>query len=135
MGLVLATQYTAQLEESGIKKNSLLSAILGNVGTIIIFRLGKEDADGLAPVLYPYFSSLDIVGLSNWQGYVKMQFSDEYIPPFSFKTERDKTPYDISIASYIRKLSRDKYGRDVRDVDEKIQLRRQVWKKEDGDID
>jgi DNA helicase HerA-like ATPase len=86
MGLVLATQYTAQLGSASQKENNFLSAILGNVGTILIFRLGQEDAVKLSPALHPSFSSLDIVGLPNWQGYARLQMSNEPTPPFSFRT-------------------------------------------------
>jgi hypothetical protein len=128
MGLVLATQYTAQLADAGGKGNGLLSAILGNVGTILIFRLGQEDAVRLAPVLHPYFSSLDIVGLPNWQGYARMQTTEDSMPPFSFRTRKDETPYTEHVANEIRNLSRLKYGTDRDSVDAQILHRRSLWK-------
>ena len=68
LGLVLATQFTAQLGEAARGRNNLLSAILGNVGCILTFRLGLEDAERLAAVVQPGFSPLDITGLPNWNG-------------------------------------------------------------------
>ena len=45
LGLVLATQYAAQLTKSSVgSRDNLLSALLGNVGQTIVFRLGQEDA-------------------------------------------------------------------------------------------
>lgn len=132
MGLILATQYTAQLSEPTAKKNDLLSAILGNVGTTLIFRLGQEDAVRLSPVLYPHFTSLDILGLPNWQGYARLQINEEATPPFSFRTQKDKTPYDEAVAARIRNLSRLAYGRDAKVIDDQIARRRSLWKEDES---
>jgi DNA helicase HerA-like ATPase len=127
MGLVLATQYTAQLEESEHRKDSLLKSILGNVGTIIIFRVGKDDAVDLSPVLFPYFTPKDIVGLPNFHGYASMQLINEPTPSFSFRTEMEKTPYDSSMAAAISERSTREYGCDVAEVEKGMRRRRTVW--------
>jgi DNA helicase HerA-like ATPase len=129
MGLVLATQYGAQLE-SQHGHNGLLQAVLGNVGTIIIYRLGQEDARNLAIALYPTFSATDIVGLPNWQGYIRMQSTSDTVPPFSFKNIRDLTPYQEEMADFIRNLSRHKYGRSVPDIQIMMDRRRTLWKED-----
>ncbi len=90
MGLVLATQYSAQLtSRTSSMENTLLAAIQENVGAIIFFRLGQKDAIKIEPVLQPYFSLLDIIGLLNWNGYARIQMNNEASPPFSFRTEKD----------------------------------------------
>jgi len=129
MGLVLATQYTAQLlnERNG---NSLLSAILGNVGTILIFRLGYEDAQKLSPILHPNFTAADIVGLPNWQGYAHMQLHNQPTPPFSFRSEMDPTPYRDESASSIRNWCQAHYGLSCKRIDARIERRRSLWKEE-----
>ena len=129
MGLTLTTQYAAQLGNNLTNESDLLSAILGNVGTTLIFRLGQQDAVQLAPALYPDFTSLDITGLPNWQGYAHMQLNGESTPPFSFKTEKNTTPYNTNVASRIRNYSRLKYGTDAGLVDTQILKRRSQWKK------
>jgi hypothetical protein len=132
MGLVLATQYTAQLGSASQKENNFLSAILGNVGTILIFRLGQEDAVKLSPALHPNFNSLDITGLPNWQGYARLQMSNEPTPPFSFRTQKDEAPYDKQLAVKIRNMSRFIYGNDCREVDAQILRRRSLWKEDEN---
>ena len=129
MGLVLATQYTKQLQGDGAGRMDLLSAILGNVGTILSFRLGHEDAIGLAPALYPVFSSTDIAGLPNWHGYARMQINGEATPPFSFKTRKDPSSYKKTTARRIRSMSNLKYGCKAAAVDAQIRKRREVWKR------
>ena len=129
MGLVLATQYSAQLtSRTTSMENTLLAAILGNVGAIIFFRLGQEDAVKIAPVLQPYFSSLDTIGLPNWHGYARIQLNNEASPPFSFRTEKNENIFNRDLASKIRTGSRLKYGVDCNTVDMQIQHRRNIWK-------
>ncbi len=129
VGLVLATQYAAQLTKSSKgSKDNLLSALLGNVGQTIIFRLGQEDARVMAMILQPVFGSQDIIALPNWHGYARMQQGNNAVPPFSIRTTVDKTLYDPEAAKKIITLSRFKYGTDYASVDQMILNRRTVWK-------
>jgi len=124
MGLVLATQYTAQLAGTGNTRTDLLSAITGNVGTTIAFRLGKDDAEKLAPVFYPSFHAGDIIGLPNWHGYMSTAMGGATIPPFSFRGIQDETVFDTKIARHIVEISRGTYGREASEVDREIEARR-----------
>ncbi|HED00472.1 MAG TPA: DUF87 domain-containing protein [Proteobacteria bacterium] len=129
VGCILATQYTAALlDNDGAGGNTLLSAIFGNVGTSLIFRVGHDDAARMAPFVYPYFTPLDIIGLPNWHGYARLQMNQEAVLPFSFRTQKDETAYDQRAASRIRTRSRLKYGTDARAVDDQIARRRRIWK-------
>jgi hypothetical protein len=133
MGLVLATQYARQLQSERPGDN-LLSAILGNVGCLITFRLGQEDARLLAQSLYPYFNTMDIIGLPNWQGYCRLQIRNNTVAPFSFESVMDKTPYDKKVARKVRDLSRQIYGCDVETIKKQIEYRRNIWKNEEESI-
>jgi hypothetical protein len=129
MGLVLATQYAAQLTQNVVStNNNLLAAVFGNVGTIAVFRLGHEDAAQIDPVLHPCFSALDIIGLPNWHGYARVQLNNEVLLPFSFETLKDACAFDPASAARIRQMSSRKYGVDVKEVDQQILRRRSVWK-------
>ena len=130
MGLVLATQYATQLYSNKPGEN-LLSAILGNVGCMTIFRLGQEDARLLSQSLYPYFNTMDIIGLPNWQGYCRLQIRNATVTPFSFESVMDKTPYDLKIAKKVRDISRLKYGCNSEIIKTKIEMRRNIWKAAD----
>jgi hypothetical protein len=127
LGLTLATQYTAQLASPSPGRGSLLSAVMGNVGSIAVFRVGQEDARLMAPVLHPNFGALDILGLPNWQGYARLQPRGETILPFSFHTRKDESPYSPSMAELVRELSRQRYGLPAAEVDEQILKRRATW--------
>jgi hypothetical protein len=62
-GLTLAHQHLNQLEPT------LRSAAFGNAGSVIIFRVGAEDASYLAKELQPEIKGLDIVCLANHDVY------------------------------------------------------------------
>jgi len=129
LGLILATQYAAQLKrEAGHQiSGNLFEAITGNVGTILIFRIGNIDAETMAPVLYPSFSKEDIIGLPNWHGYSRLQPGGQSVPPCSFIGIKDDQPFKVRTANLMRKYSREKYGTSAVKVDFYIQKRRLLW--------
>jgi hypothetical protein len=128
LGLTLATQYCSQLGNVQGKGNDLLSAIFGNVGTMVVFRTGSGDAELLAKGFTPYFSMLDIIGLPNYHGYARMNLNAEAPLPFSFRTVPDISETNPELGSRIRSLSRLRFGTDACIVDAEIAGRRSAWK-------
>ncbi len=80
VGLILAHQYFYQLEDE------ILKAILGNVGTIISFRVGIEDAKILSKEMYPVFKLEDFINIPNYSIYIKLMIDGIPSKPFSAKT-------------------------------------------------
>jgi DNA helicase HerA-like ATPase len=80
LGLVLAHQYLTQLDPQ------IRDAILGNVGTIISFRIGAVDAELLSREFSPEFSARDLISLSNFQIYLKLMIDGRVSQPFSAET-------------------------------------------------
>ncbi len=80
IGLVLAHQFMAQLEEE------VKHAVLGNVGTLVCFRIGPEDALVLGRRFEPEFEGLDLTGLPNYDCYVRLLVHGEPVRPFSART-------------------------------------------------
>jgi type IV secretory pathway TraG/TraD family ATPase VirD4 len=80
LNLNLAHQYLAQLDER------LLHAILGNVGTIISFRIGPKDAEVIAQEFAPEFTSTDLMNLPNYHIYLKLMIDGRVSSPFSAAT-------------------------------------------------
>lgn len=66
IGFVLAHQYLYQLDDD------IRRSVLGNVGTLISFRVGLEDARTLAKEMHPVFEDDDFVNLPNYNMYVKL---------------------------------------------------------------
>lgn len=127
LGLVLATQYCSQLGNVKGAQDDLLAAIFGNVGSLITFRTGNQDAEMLAKGFAPYFSSLDIMSLPNFTGYARMNLNNQAMTPFSFRTELNTAPENEELGRRIRSLSRLKYGQDCNIVEAEIFRRMYGW--------
>jgi Type IV secretion-system coupling protein DNA-binding domain len=80
LNLILAHQFLGQLDEE------VRDAILGNVGTIIAFRLGLTDAELLEKEFAPEFSALDLVRLPNHAIYLKLMVEGAVTRAFSGET-------------------------------------------------
>jgi type IV secretory pathway TraG/TraD family ATPase VirD4 len=104
LNLTLAHQYIGQLDER------TRAAILGNVGTIIAFRLGAEDAHILAREFYPVFNEADLTNLPNHHIYLKLLIDGVTSKPFSAATLVAPT-IEVSLKREILEASRRRYGR------------------------
>lgn len=80
VGLVLANQNLHQLPLD------VRHAVLGNVGTLVSFRVGPEDAPILAREFLPTFSVEDLLGLPNHNVYLKLMIDTAPSKPFSART-------------------------------------------------
>ena len=77
LNLILANQYLDQIDEK------VRDAIFGNVGTIISFKVGLEDAKFLAEEFYPVFSQDDLINLPCYSIYLKLMINNRTSKPFS----------------------------------------------------
>lgn len=102
--LTVAHQYVGQLLPK------VQAAVLGNTGTIIIFRVGGEDAVKLKPEMAPVFDVKDMINLGMGQIYLKMTIDGETYDPFSAETLRVLPPTHPSFKDEIIKRSREKYS-------------------------
>lgn len=84
LNLIIAHQYTAQLENKDGSK--VRDAVFGNVGTMIIFRVGADDADFLEKEFEPEFMAQDLVNLPNYHVYLKLMIDGVTSRPFSAST-------------------------------------------------
>lgn len=80
LNLILAHQYLDQLEEP------IQRAILGNVGTLIAFRVGTRDAKILAEEFFPEFTVEDLVSLPRFQIYLRLMIDGVVSRGFSAVT-------------------------------------------------
>jgi hypothetical protein len=77
VGLTLAHQHLHQLDPD------VRSSVFGNVGSLIVFRMGSEDATHLAAELQPKFEDLDLLNLPGCNVYLKLMVKGEPTQPFS----------------------------------------------------
>lgn len=80
LSLFLAHQYLDQLHEK------IRSAVFGNVGTIISFRVGAEDAAYLTKEFESLFSESDFIHLPKYNMYIKLMIDGATSKPFSAET-------------------------------------------------
>jgi type IV secretory pathway VirB4 component len=80
VGMILAHQYMHQLDED------IRQAVIGNVGTLISFRIGTEDAKHLAVEMFPEFAVQDFINLPNYKIYLKLMIDGKPSRPFSGNT-------------------------------------------------
>lgn len=103
MCLFLTHQYTEQL------KPEILQGILGNVGTIICFRIGARDAEALEQEFAPTFTKEDLIALPRHSIYIKLLIDGTTAKPFSANTLGLRhTAYYCQ--EYITEYSRKKYN-------------------------
>jgi hypothetical protein len=113
LNLVLAHQYIEQLDER------IRAAIFGNVGTIISFRIGAEDAKYLTREFAPVFNEEDLIKLPNFHIYLKLMIDGVTSQPFSAVTLRLReinTSHKEEIIDFSRKRytkPRDKVEKDI----------------------
>lgn len=118
--LVLAHQFIAQLKEE------ISKAVFGNVGSMVILRVGAEDAEFLEKQFAPTFSARDLVNVDNYHGFAKILINNVLTKPFNIGFY-PPTKGDQEIANALKELSRLKYGRDKdivnREILERTKLR------------
>lgn len=121
VSLTLANQFVSQLDEQ------VRDAIFGNVGTLMSYRVGMQDAAILAKEFEPAFNETDLSNVPARVVYTKTIVNETPVPPFSMNVERDlraeKAQGSPEVSRMIKELSRLKYGRDVAEVDEEIENR------------
>ena len=89
VGLTLAHQHMAQLEPE------IRSAVLGNAGTLVSFRVGAEDAPFLAREFQPTFEVEDLLNLPNHRIYLRLMTDGTPGRPFSAATDRFHQTVDV----------------------------------------
>jgi len=126
LGLILAHQYIDQLEKDSKLSGSvsLKGAIFGNIGSMMFYKIGPQDAEVGAKEMAPVFSEQDLVNMDAFKGSMKLSIDGQPSRPFSIEVPRPwtDTTYakDAQAAEAFKQLSRLKYGRAKDFVDREI---------------
>ncbi|KPJ56986.1 hypothetical protein AMJ49_03010 [Parcubacteria bacterium DG_74_2] len=122
LSLILANQYIAQLEEmtSLGRSTKVRDATFGNIGTIIAFRIGAEDAEFLEKELLPEFTANDLVNLAKYNIYLKLMIDGITGRPFSAETLIPFPKPEKSNKEKIVRVSRERYSVPRKIIEEKI---------------
>jgi len=114
LSLVLANQFIGQLDDK------IRDAIFGNVGSLMSFRTGPEDAEFMTKQFTPQFDMSDMVNIPNYTAVVKMIADGAPTTPFTLKTIYAPRASDMAVATAIRDLSRAKYGHPKAEIEKEI---------------
>jgi len=115
LNLIMAHQYIAQLDET------VWAAVQGNVGTLVVYRVGAADAEILVKEFEPQFLETDLVNLPKYNFYIKLMidgiasqpFSATGLPPRPVEEETDNIQKVVNI-------TRERYAGERAEVEEKI---------------
>ena len=114
--LTMANQYIDQMSEE------VRSAVFGNAGTIVSFRVGGTDADFLVKEFEPVFDANDLVNLDKYNIYIKLLIDGISSPAFSAKTLPPVQKLTGNVEKIINQ-SHEKYSTPRSVIEEKINNR------------
>lgn len=117
LGLVLANQFLAQVNDLKIK-----NSLLGNVGTIIAFRLGLEDSQLLASQFLPNFGHFELTNLPNYMAVMRTNVDGERIIPATLRTIKPVTNAQPTAMKTLIERSRTKYGTPKRYAEKMVEV-------------
>ncbi|QRN84308.1 type IV secretory system conjugative DNA transfer family protein [Chloroflexota bacterium] len=131
VSLVLANQFISQ-----IKDTKIMDAVFGNVGTMLSFRVGKDDAVRLEPQFSPQFTRHELANFPNWTACIKTTLNGQNVPPFNLQTIPSAGLPDPEVKELVMAESRRKYSRPAAEVREIIKesLKQPEVENEDNEL-
>ncbi len=122
LNLIMGHQYIEQLSDK------VKAAVFGNVGTLVVFRVGATDAEELVKEFTPVFTEEDLVNLPKYNTCLKLMIDGVASDPFSARglpplTEAEKTGNEEAVVA----ASRARYASEKNEIEEKIMR----WHSED----
>lgn len=120
LSLTMANQYVAQLL-IGDGNTSLRDAVFGNVGSLVSFQVGSDDAEMLSLQFEEAVTPKDILSLPKYHAYARLMIDGVPSKPFSIHTlPPPLSEQDARKIENIRKMSRQRYSAKRTEVEQKI---------------
>ncbi len=114
--LTVAHQFIAQL------KDPIRDAIFGNVGSLVAFRVGPNDAEFLEKQFNPVFNENNLVNIDNLNAHVKLMIEGQVVSPFILFVPFPEKGTRENIQN-VKELSRMLYGKPREDVENEAYTR------------
>lgn len=115
LNLTLANQYLAQMEET------TRDAVFGNIGTLISFQVGAQDAELLAQQLGGELTPGDLLQLPAYHAYARVLIRGQPSRPFTLQTlPAPASRHDAKRPEIIRRESRSRYARPSQEVEREL---------------
>ena len=120
LSLNIAHQYMAQLTDD------IRGAVLGNVGSSIVFRVGVEDAEVLEKKFTPHFSAIELSETENLNCVVSMLSNNKPMNPFTMQVRFAPRGSD-EVREKIVQYATLKHGKEKREhqVTRKVEVQKQ----------
>jgi energy-coupling factor transporter ATP-binding protein EcfA2 len=114
LALTVAHQYVAQMPDE------VREAIFGNVGSMVVFRVGPGDAEHFEREFAPVFTEQDIVNIGRFQYYLRLMIDGMGSNPFSAVGMYPLEKPPSSNKKAVVEMSRSKYADTRAEVDKRI---------------
>ncbi|MBL4694196.1 DUF87 domain-containing protein [Candidatus Gracilibacteria bacterium] len=115
LNLTMANQYIAQMPDE------VRDAVFGNVGSILSFQVGFDDAEYISQQYGEEVLPSDLVSLSKYTAYMRLLVDGMPTKTFSLDSLPPQDVEDpIEKIKKITKVSRERYSTDVKIIKEKI---------------
>lgn len=113
LALIMAHQYIEQLDET------VRDAVFGNVGSLIIFRVGSPDAAYMETEFAPTFLPEDLTNLPKFGIYLKLMVDGVSTEPFS-ATTLPPIAQRTGSAEKVIAVSRERYAMRRQEIEDKV---------------
>jgi hypothetical protein len=114
LNLIVANQFIGQLTDQ------IRDAVFGNVGTILAYRCGPEDAEFLVKQFAPIFDAHDLVNLPNFNAVVRLMLGGLPSQPFSMQALPPLGLANPELGMAVKQLSAAKFGQSKSQVEATI---------------
>lgn len=119
LNLTMGHQYIGQLTPENNTK--VRDAVFGNVGSMIVFRVGAADAEYLETEFEPAFTPTDIVNLPKFHIVLRLMINGVASDPFTAITIPVDENWRVGDGEKVIKVSRERYANPREEVEDKIQ--------------
>jgi hypothetical protein len=120
LSLVLANQTLGQLDTN---EADMLSTVLGNVGSLILMRLGPIDARRMAEFTAPGIDAAELQALPDRHAVARLLVDGRPVPPFMFTTRPTRGGGDPHIVREAVARSRRRYAYPIAEIEAAIAAR------------
>ncbi|WP_145305554.1 type IV secretory system conjugative DNA transfer family protein [Gimesia fumaroli] len=113
VGLCLATQFLDQVDQQ------TLQAVFGNVGSLLVFAVGPNDADILAEQLTGPVNAADLIALPKYRACIRLMIDGMSRPAFTMNTIKPELT-SVDRSEFVREQSRRRYAQPVEIIQDQI---------------
>ncbi len=117
----LGVGWTVSHQNLGQLNPELRAAVLANLRSKLVMQTTADDARTFAREFAPHLDAADFQGLGPFEAYAAVSTGAAVSPPVSIRTRPPLAP--TGSAARVRAVSRERYGRNPKDVDAEIQAR------------